>query len=315
MHVEPGGGLPPPRPRNAPRMTQRKAFLMTTPMQTPPDTPTTSALAAARGLLEELPADEVRAPPMPVDRMVAEALSLDVAAQSVRELLISKGLAPEQLAQLPLLADALSEAQAELNPLRSLRRSDPELALEAEAVELRAEVMTEARFVLRKDIDAQGALDRVQEGSGLDDLVQDLRELAVLIELNEAAFEKAGTDPRTKTARARAIATQLATQVATRRGAGRTSAGALETRDRAATLLADTMAEVRAYAALAFRKTPRLLAKFRSAYNARRKNGGRAPEAPETGDEFGPELGPSNDLNRGQPRPVTERGTPAKLGR
>lgn len=265
---------------------------MTTRTKRPPDDLSSGgALASARGLLDQLPDDEVRPPPFPVDRMVAEALSLSVSAESVRELLLAKGLSPAQLTHLPLFAYALSEAQAELNPLRGLRRSEAEIALEAEAVALRAEMMTEARFVLRKDVDAQSALDRVQEGNGLDDLVQDLRELAVLVERNEADFERAGTDPRTKTASARSIATQLATHVANRRGADRASAGALETRDRAATLLADVMADVRACAAFALRKNPRLLAKFRSANNARRKNGGKTPDAPEPG----PEPGPSND--------------------
>ncbi|HEU4406579.1 MAG TPA: hypothetical protein VFS43_15035 [Polyangiaceae bacterium] len=269
---------------------------MSTPTQPPPDaTPPLGALAAARGLLEELPADEVRPPPMPVDRMVAEALALSVSAESARDQLLAKGLSPRQLADLPLLANALAEAQARLTPLRSLRRSESELALEAEAVDLRAEMMTEARFVLRKDADARAALGRVQKGSGLDDLVQDLRELAVLIEQNEAAFEKAGTEPRAKAARARSVASRLAAYVATRRGADRASAGAFETRDRAATLLADTMADIRACAAFALRKQPRLLAKFRCVYKARRKNGRKAPEAPAPGAQLGPDEGPGND--------------------
>ncbi|HEU4405629.1 MAG TPA: hypothetical protein VFS43_10095 [Polyangiaceae bacterium] len=247
--------------------------------QPPDERPPETALASVRGRLAELPEGDVHAPPMPVDRMVAEALSLHVSAQAVREVLLGKRLEPEQIDQLPVLAHALSEAQAELNPVRGLRRSEAERAVEAEAVELRAEMMVEARFVLRKDADAQGALDRVQEGNGLDDLVQDLRELAVVVERNEAAFEKAGTEPRVKAARARALATELASQLATRRGADRASAAAMDTRDRVASLLAETMAEVRAAATFTLRKNPRLLAKFRSANNVRKR--GRQGESPE----------------------------------
>lgn len=262
---------------------------------TPDDNVTRGALAAARGLLNELPADEVRSPPMPVDRMIVEAVALGISAESTRDLLLAKGLSPQHLTNLPLFADALAEAQAELTPVRNVRRSEPELTIEAEAVELRAEMMAEARFVFRQDTKAQAALDHIQEGNGLADLVQDLRELAVMVEQNKAAFEKAGLDPDAKAARARAVSSQLTVYVATRRSADRANAGALETRDRAATLLADTMAEIRACAAFALRKQPRLLAKFRHAYKSRRKTGGRAPEAPEPDVDPGVEPAPNND--------------------
>jgi hypothetical protein len=54
-----------------------------------------------------------------------------------------------------------------------LKRSAAEVALELQALELRADMVADGRFALRSDADAQAILDRIQEGEGLDDLIQD----------------------------------------------------------------------------------------------------------------------------------------------
>lgn len=239
-----------------------------------------TALAAMRGRLDDLPAEEVRPPTIPVDNLVAEALALSVTATSVRDDLVAKGLPPEQIDNLPTYAHGLAEAQAELNAIRGLKRSEAEINLEAQGVELRAEMIADGRFALRKNRDAQAALDRVQEGTGLDDLVQDLKDLAAFHGRFASDLETIGAEPKVKAERARKVAGELEGYVARRRGADGEEVGALDTRDRAASLLIETMAEVRAAGAYAFRKNPRVLVKFRSAYNARRGRGSKQPDAP-----------------------------------
>jgi hypothetical protein len=249
----------------------------TTNDERPPQT----ALDSIRGRLDELPEDEVRPPPMPIDRMSIEAHALALTAGAVRDQLVAKGLDPAQIELLPMLARAATEAQSQVNALRGAQRSQEELALEAEAVELRAEMMAAGRFGLRKNNDAQAALDRVQDGTGLADLVQDIKDLAAIHDRYAPELEAIGADPKGKAARARALAGKLEIVLATRRAADRSEYVAMNTRDRAATLLAETMAEVRAAGAYTFRKDQRMLAKFRSEYNQRRRKAGKPPEPEE----------------------------------
>ncbi|HEU4411484.1 MAG TPA: hypothetical protein VFS43_39935 [Polyangiaceae bacterium] len=255
---------------------------LSTAIQKPADpNPQPTALASVSALLAELPEDEVRPPPLPIDRMSAEAHTLALTAESARAELVAKGLDPAQIERLPVLARAATEAQSQVNALRGAQRSQDEIALENEAVELRADMMAAGRFGLRKNNDAQAALDRVQEGNGLDDLVQDLKDLAAINDRYAADLEVIGADPKGKAARARALAGKLEIVLATRRAADRTEHAAMDTRDRAATLLAETMADVRAAGVYAFRKDPRMLAKFRSAYNQRRRKAVKPPDAEE----------------------------------
>lgn len=244
--------------------------------------PPQTALASVVEQLAELPEDEVRPPPIPVDRMSTEAHTLALTAEPVREQLVSKGLDPAHLTRLPVLARALTEAQAQVNALRGAQRSQQELALEAEATDLRAEMLADGRFGLRKSTDAQSALDRVQEGIGLDDLVQDLKDLAAIADLYAPELDAINAAPKAKASRARALAAKLEIVLATRRAADRNEYSAMNTRDRAATLLANTMAEVRAAGAYAFRKDARMLAKFRSAYNQRRRKLAKQPGVEES---------------------------------
>ncbi|HEU4536935.1 MAG TPA: hypothetical protein VFS00_22590 [Polyangiaceae bacterium] len=231
--------------------------------------------------LDALPEDAVRPPPIPVDRMSSEALTLSLTAQPVRTQLLAKGLDPALLERLPVLAHALTEAQAQVNVLRGAQRGQDELALEAEATDLRAELIADGRFGLRQRVEAQAALDRVQEGTGVDDLMQDLKDLAAIADRYAPEFEAIGVAPKVKAARARALAAKLEIAVATRRAADRSEYQAMNTRDRAATLLAEAMSEVRAAGAYAFRKDARMLAKFRSAYNQRRRKASKRPETEE----------------------------------
>lgn len=234
------------------------------------------ALDALRPLADALDASEVAPPPIPVAHLVAEALALADVAERTREALASVKLDLELLPRLSRGAHALAEAQAELTSLRGSKRGEAEIALEALAAELRSDMVADARFALRADRDAQRAIDEIQEGEGLDDLVQDLKSLAALTEKHSAPIEAVGASAKANAERARRCARELEAHVAARRTADREEVAARELRDRVATLLADAIGEVRAAGAYVFRKEPRTLAKFRSAYGAAKSARARA---------------------------------------
>ncbi len=245
-----------------------------------PAAPARGALVALRAELEAIDAGEVKPPPIPADRLVGEGLALAETAARYEDELAAVGVGRALVGGLAARAQALAEAQARLLNLRGLKRSEAEVALEERAVELRADLVAAGRFALRGDANAQKVLDLVQEGEGLDDLVQDLKTLAAFADKHRDALARVGLEPAVAGARARKLAAELEGHVAARRAVDGDEVSALELRDRAATHLWAAMAEVRAAGAYAFRKNPRALARFRSAYNAQH----RAKRRPGEGD-------------------------------
>lgn len=233
--------------------------------------PARGALVALRGELQAIAAGEVKPPPIPADRLFGEAAALaDTAARHADEL-ASAGLDRALVKGLAVRAQAFSEAQAHLLNVRGLKRSEAEVALEERGVELRADLVAAGRFALRDNADAQKVLDLVQEGEGLDDLVQDLKTLAVFVDKHRDALARIGVEPPAAAARARKIASELGAHLAGRRAVDGDEAAALDMRNRASTYLWAAMVEVRAAGAYVFRKDPRVLARFRSAYNAQHR--------------------------------------------
>jgi hypothetical protein len=243
--------------------------------------PTGDALASLRALLDALPPEEVKAPRVPIDQLTSEALELGETAAAVRDALLAKGLDAQHIDHLPVLARALAMAQAELDATKGARRSEAEVALEAEAVALRDEITAAGRFALRADAEALAELDGAQGGKGLVELARDLEALAALAERRARDLAKVNAEPARLAARAREVAAALASEAAFRRGAPGAPSGAKEVRDRIASLLIETVAEVRAAGTYAFRKDPALLAKFRSPYNGAKRGRRPRPEAPE----------------------------------
>ncbi|HEU4535741.1 MAG TPA: hypothetical protein VFS00_16560, partial [Polyangiaceae bacterium] len=245
----------------------------------PAGPPPRDALRSLRALLDALPPDEVKAPRVPIGSLMAEALALSDVAEAVRDALLAKGLDPDHLDHLPVLARSLEMAQAELDASRGPRRSEEDLALEARALALRSDLVAAGRFALRADPAAQAELDAVRKGKGLDDLARDLRALADFAERHARALAQINAEPARQAALARELSATLAAKLARRRGSPDGTSEVREVRDRIATLLIDTMAEIRAAGAYAFRKDPAQLAKFRSPYNGEKR--GRRPRADE----------------------------------
>jgi hypothetical protein len=244
----------------------------------------TGALPIVREALAKIPAGEVPLPTMPVDRMIGEGLALALSAAEHTAELLAAGMEESLIGEVRLRASALAEAQAELVAMRGLKRTLAEVALEQQAMELRADMIADGRFALRDDIHAQSVLDRIQEGDGLDDLIQDLRALSVFFRDRKPALDRIGAKPEIKRQQADKTASELESLLAGRRAGDNDEIQAMDTRNRAAAYLADAMAEVRATGIYVFRRHPRNATKFRSPYNNIRRGGRKpspTPSAPE----------------------------------
>ena len=137
---------------------------------------------------------------------------------------------------------------------------------------VRRDLFDSSLYALRNNDDALAIVARIQEGEGVADMCQDLKDLAALTEKYRAEFDRIDFDVEiAKRARA------LATEVLTGHAAATTKKVSIEMkeiRDRAFTHLNDAVDEVRAAGLFAFRRDTdsSRLAKFRSAYAIRRES-------------------------------------------
>jgi hypothetical protein len=230
--------------------------------------PADHALLAAR--LRAI--EEVHAPVIPVDRLIGEARAVARAATADRDALVQVGLDWALATLLPQAATALSDAQVEMLQVVRTQRSTREVELEQAGIALRSAMIADVRFARRDDADVQATLDTIVEGEGLDDEIQDLRELAALFKTHAAALKRVGADPAGKARKATAVADELEGLLAERRSRGsRHGKEPIEARDRAATLVNKLLREIRAAGVYAFRKDPARQARYRSAYQAQKR--------------------------------------------
>lgn len=241
-----------------------------------------AALDAERAALHAMPPDKVKEPPYPPPHLVAEANALYLVADRHRKSLNAVGVDDALIDALPRRAQALAGAQAARALVPETERSAQELETEEAAYEVRNELYAAGRFATRDDDLAQSSLDRVSEGAGLDDLVQDLKDLHAFAGKYESELVAIKIDVDTLTKRALALAGEFEQQLAHRRAATDAERAATDLRNRAATHLYEAMAEIRAAGVFAFRNDPNVLPLFRSAYR-RRHRGGSGSGTPATG--------------------------------
>jgi hypothetical protein len=235
-------------------------------------------LEAVRAELANIGPSETIATTIPVATFVQEAFNLSrmVAEPAVRAGLLEVGLEAARLDALPRAVGALEEAEARWRATSPRSLPDTHLENEKAAAELRARVIQVAKFALRRDRVAQGAIAAIQQGRGLDDLTSDLGALAKLLETHADAFAS-----NRRFDRAAAGRELLRLRDALRQGEHqqadplvRTAAKLL--RDRAFTHLHRLTSEVREAAAVAFASDLGLLRRFQSPWLLR-KSRGRAP--------------------------------------
>lgn len=226
-----------------------------------------SALSDLRPILIAL--DDPLAPSLPMAVLHQEADNLLTwLGQGSFEKLTAVGVPPDALAHAQTALAASREAQAAWTVVWGGRKTAKRKDAEARGAELRGYLMAACRWSLRADADAQATLDRIAEGSGLADLVQDLHDLAALIESNAAGFGDDSTfEPAEQASAAKEAAAEIAGGLATAFADGDKEA-AKDLRDRAAAYLNDQMSDLRAAGSYAFRGTDDLQ-RFRSSYRRR----------------------------------------------
>ncbi len=225
------------------------------------------SLFALRSELLALPSADVRRPSLPMAVVLQEAHELLVLARrpDVRARLSAVGVPDEALAELEPRLVAAREAQSAWALARDPRKSEEVQEREDQGQTLRRRMVAAARWNLRDDRSAQGTLDGIVEGDSLADLIQDLEDLALLMEQRGEAFAADQTfDPAARGAEARTLAAAIRSDVAARRVLAESID--VDLRDRAYTALITRITELRAAGRYAFQDDEKLAPRFASAY-------------------------------------------------
>lgn len=228
------------------------------------------SLSRLEGVLLALPLDSLKASHLPAATALQEAHDLLVFCQRphIQEALVTVGQPTDFVSELELRVDAARQAQSEWVSARDRTKSVSLIALEESATALRSELLAIARYHLRGS-EAESALGRVRGGDSVAELVQDLHDLAAVIEKNAGAFSRDRSfDLAARVAEARSLAERLSDGVSDER-VGPEPGSTRELRDRAFSYLDDFVSEVRAAGRYAFRNQPSELKGFASRYRRR----------------------------------------------
>ena len=229
--------------------------------------------------LEMIDAADVDAPSLPIAVALQEAVDLAkyVEQSDTRERLLAVGLHAETLDELPIAIGAAREAQARWVLVRDGAKSSEQSKLETDGIRLRTRIARACRWNLRDRPVAIATLDAIMAGEGLPDLIQDLLDLAALVQAQPAAFAGDSTfDPASTAEQARVLARSISEGISEAR-ADQAKRDAKLLRDRAYTHLDDQVAAVRAAGRYVYADDPSTQLRFRSAHRRRLRR--RASEA------------------------------------
>ena len=235
-------------------------------------------------VLRTLPPAYGAGPDMPVKVAQLEFASLARLAETVAAPLAKVGITRLQITTLQRFAQQLAAREAGWQKARAgvtLAATDRKRLFEAEALD--AKLLAGGRWACRKDDEAQTALGRIADGSGLNDTICDLRELVAFWAAHPS--ELACTDITTRDlARATELAGQLG-RAAEKETSNLDAATALELRNRCFWAADELAKEIREGGRYAYRLQPKTAAKFASRYRtsvARRARHKTKDEQPET---------------------------------
>jgi hypothetical protein len=223
--------------------------------------------------LDALPSQQLRRPFVPIATALQEAHDLLELCRGTRvsAALVEVGMAPDFIRDFEVRIQAARDAQSAWMAFRD--RSKPiELAeLETQASALRRAIMFAARFSLRHLREAQLALAAIRNGIGVDDLIQDLFDLAAILEKHAPAFDADRSfDVLARIAEARDLARKLSLAVSETR-LGAEAAATRDLRNRAFTYMDDLVLELRLAGRYAFRDDPETSRRFASRYLRKRR--------------------------------------------
>jgi hypothetical protein len=225
-------------------------------------------LEAMRPILDAIPPDEIDEPPLPMAVALQEAndLHTTLGVDDTRERLVTVGVDPAALDQLATAVAATRQAQSQWVVVRDRGKPAAQSKREQAGVVMRSDLVAACRWSLRREPTAQAVVDAIVEGEGVADMVQDLLDLAMLVDRHTAAFDADQTfDAPAQIEAARSGAEQITAGLSQSRTPGDHQA-AKALRDRAYTYLAELVSDVRQAGRYAFRKQPKRASAFGSAY-------------------------------------------------
>ena len=206
-------------------------------------------------------------PDIPVDVAKLEIASLARLARARSKELGRVGIGAHQIDTLARFATRLAALETTWQRARGavkLSSADRKKLQEGEALD--AKLLAGGRWACRNDDAAHAELNRIAEGSGLADTVQDLRDLVTF--WKEHAGDLARTDiTASDLARATELANVLSPSVE-KEASDLDAASALELRNRVFWAADELAKEVREGGRYAFRLQPKIAAKFVSRYRA-----------------------------------------------
>ena len=219
-------------------------------------------------MLQALAPADITEPDVPMAVALQEAhdLHATIATGDTFDRLMQVGIDPAVLEALPVAVAATRQAQSQWVVARDRGKPQAQRDREQAGVELRSDAVAACRWNLRRDPTALAVVDQIVQGDGVPDLVQDLLDIAALIERYEAAFDADETfDAPAVAEAARSAAAELTAGLSESRTPGDHQA-AKDLRDRAYSYLAKQVTDVREAGRYAFRKESRRAAAFGSAY-------------------------------------------------
>ena len=211
--------------------------------------------------------EEIKKPNIPFDTFLQESENLFQWCNDDREALSKSSLDISLIDKLPILSGAGREAQARwIKEVKT--KKDAEKSWQVEyplALKLKSELIHDFRFAFRKTPELLSKIDTIEKGNSLADLVQDLNDLSVL---GIANFELVSKIDRTRESleNTAILADQLAEILATVNSEKEINTGFLEIRNKAYTLLKNTVDEIRECGRYVFWHNPERLKGYSSAY-------------------------------------------------
>jgi hypothetical protein len=242
-------------------------------------------LDGLRAELAEMEDADVRSPNMPPAMFIQETYDLlaFVEGSNAKDKLINVGVDAARLDAIRVGIAAMRQAQSVWTVSRDRSKSEDQKEREAAGFNLRQSMTLACRWNLRAINTAQAALDEIAAGDGIEDLIQDLHDLAALVRGHGVAFAADKTfDATAKADAAEAIGAAISAGLSSTR-LDTAQREAKNLRDRAYTHVLGQVLDLRRAGRYTFAGEPSALLKFGSAYQRRvqrRRRGSDEVEAP-----------------------------------
>ncbi len=218
--------------------------------------------------LLSISANEVSKPGMPVDNYIVEAEDKYYYATKDKDKLVAAGLNEEYITSLPVRIGALRHAQSEWTKESENRTeaSKQWKLLSEDAIALHRVLLHDFRFAYRNDADKKKVVDKIAEGSGYGDLVQDFSDLDAFGKANPEELLAIGFD-NTKLVKALEFANSLGPLLSAINGErDENDKPSKEMRDRAYVYLKEAIDQICEYGKYVFWEDEERLEKYSSAY-------------------------------------------------